>query len=314
MKSNASFVIPVYNGEKYLPEAIRSCLAQSTMPDAIIVVDDASTDRSSEIIKDYARRYPDVIVPVFREANGGRSIARNSGIAKVATKYCLFLDADDLAEPNRVERQVSFMEHNPDVFASSSFVVYIDSKGRPFSRGKLDVLTREQYNAHMAKDEVIGFFTSATIVRTSVFLEERVLFREVFRQAQDMDLWTRISERHVILAQPEYLAQYRIHGDSVTMRKYRRSRLYYEYARDCMRRRRHGNPERTWEEFRAFWSRRPLHERIEGWRKTTAKKCFHNAGFAFAERRPFSFVTNLVSAVVLQPTYAVPRMVAKFRR
>ena len=314
MNSDASFVIPVFNGERYLGEAIQSCLDQTLMPQSIIVVDDASTDGTANIIRSFAATYPDIVMPVFREKNGGRSLARNSGIEKVSTEYCLFLDADDLAEPNRVERQVAFMERNPDVFASSSFVSYIDEKGRSFSKGKLDVLTREQFANQMKNDEVIGFFTSATIVRTSVFRKEGILFREVFRQAQDMDLWNRISERHVILAQPEYLSRYRIHGGSVTNRKYYRSRLFYEYVRDCMRRRRHGEGERSWEAFQEAWRSRPFWQKFSSWRKTTAKKYYHEAGFALARRQYVLVLAFFVVSLFLQPSYASRRTLSKLRK
>ena len=284
------------------------------MPESIVVVDDASTDGTADIIRSFSANHPDIVVPVFRDKNGGRSLARNSGIEKVSTDYCLFLDADDLAEPSRVERQVSFMERNPDVFASSSFVLYIDEKGRPFSKGKLDVLTREQFASRMENDEVIGFFLSATIVRTSIFRKEGILFREVFRQAQDMDLWNRISERHVILAQPEYLSRYRIHGGSVTNRKYYRSRLFYEYVRDCMRRRRHGCEERSWEAFQEAWRNRPLGQKFSSWRKTTAKKYYHDAGFALARRQYVLVLAYFVVAFFLQPSYVVRRTLSKLRK
>lgn len=314
MKSDATFVIPVFNGEKYLAEAIQSCIDQTTLPDAIIVVDDASTDRTPDIIRWFAQKYPETVLPVFRKHNGGRSLARNSGVECIQTKYCLFLDADDVAERTRVERQVEFMEKNPDVFASSSFVSYIDETGRVISKGTLDVLTRKEYSARMRTGEVIGFFSSATIVRTSVFQNEHLFFREVFRQAQDVDLWNRISERHVILAQPEFLARYRIHGDSVTTRKYYRSRLFYEYVRDCMRRRRHGELERSWDDFQEAWQKRPWRERFSTWRKTRAKKLFHDAGFALARRRYGLFVFNWFMSLVFQPTYTVRRTISRLRK
>lgn len=307
MTSNASFVIPVYNGKEFLRQAIESCLDQTLRPDSVIVVDDASTDGSADIIRELARKHADVVVPVFRPQNGGRSLARNSGIERVRTKYCLFLDADDAAEPTRVERQVSFMEQNPDVFASSSFVLYMDGTGRTFANGKLDVLTREQYAQRMESGEPIGFFSPATIVRTSVFTEDGLLFREPFRQAQDVDLWNRISEKYLILAQPEFLTKYRIHGESVTTRKYYRSRLYYEYVRDCMRRRRNGSGERSWDEFVTFWKNRPVATRLASWRKTSGKKFFRDAGFALARRNYAAFAANWLLSVAFQPSYALRR-------
>lgn len=304
-RAPVSFVIPVYNGEKYVAEAIESCLAQTWLPMKVVVVDDASTDGTRAIVSRLREKYNPVVESVFLPVNGGRSVARNAGIERVSTPYCLFLDADDMSEPDRVEKQFRFMESHPEVFASSGFVRYIDRNGRVFASGSLSVLSRQDYERAMSTDEPIGFFSPATIVRTSVFKEDGLWFRPVFRQAQDIDLWNRISERHIIFAHPDFVTQYRIHDEAVSTRKYLRSLFFFEYIRDCISRRRIGTSELSLDAFSEKWANRPFLKKV-AWRcSAESRRSFRMAGFNFAERRFGAFLIRLAIAFVLNPFYAI---------
>lgn len=100
--SEISIVIPVYNVEPYLRECLDSVLAQSFRDLEIICVDDGSTDGSSAILDDYARR--DARIRIICQANGGLSAARNTGMDAAAGKYLYFLDSDDMIAQNAMER------------------------------------------------------------------------------------------------------------------------------------------------------------------------------------------------------------------
>ena len=149
--STATFIIPVYNGEKLIAKTIDSILSQTVLPEQIIIVDDCSTDRTIFILEEYKKQHPKLITIIKHKENLGRSMACNSALDIVKTDYCLMIDADDIAEPNRLEKQVQFMDQNKDVCASSSFVKYINSKGDIFGKGKLDVFL--QFNERNVLDE-----------------------------------------------------------------------------------------------------------------------------------------------------------------
>ena len=104
---NISVIIPVYNGESYLDEAIKSILSQSFQPSEIIVVDDGSTDKSKTIVKKYSQR-----INYFYQNNAGTASSRNFGITKSNGNFLAFLDQDDVWESHKLEIQANAFQKN----------------------------------------------------------------------------------------------------------------------------------------------------------------------------------------------------------
>jgi len=102
-----SVVIPAYNGESYLADAIESVLAQSLQPEEIIIVDDGSTDTTPAIIRRYAPR-----VRYIQQGNSGTAAARNNGVKSANGFFLAFLDQDDLWEPPKLEMQMNAIRQN----------------------------------------------------------------------------------------------------------------------------------------------------------------------------------------------------------
>ena len=111
-----SVVMPVYNGERFLAEAIDSILTQTFSDFELIIVDDGSTDGSAAIIQAYAERDARVR-SVQLDMNEGVARARNRGIALSSGKYIAAMDSDDISLPERLQRQVEFLESHPDIGA-----------------------------------------------------------------------------------------------------------------------------------------------------------------------------------------------------
>ena len=112
---NVSVIIPVYNAEKYVERAIKSCIQLSEVKE-IIVVDDGYKDRSKEIVTEMIKEYP--IIKLFehpKNENKGAGISRNLGIVKATQEYIAFLDADDFFLPNRFDKDKYVIENYPDV-------------------------------------------------------------------------------------------------------------------------------------------------------------------------------------------------------
>lgn len=123
-KSNplVSIVIPVHNGEKYVKEAIDSCINQTYRDIEIIVVDDASTDNTLNILKEYGERI--TVLPVEKQNGLGNVI--NIGIRRSKGKYIARMDADDIMYPTRIEKQVKYLESNPNCVAIGGQIDIID--------------------------------------------------------------------------------------------------------------------------------------------------------------------------------------------
>lgn len=112
-----SVIIIVFNGDRYLAEAVDSVLAQTFLDWELLIADDGSTDRSLEIARDYAARYPDRIVSIAHPdaGNHGMSATRNLGIAAARAALIGFLDCDDVWQPAKLAEQVEVMDAHPDV-------------------------------------------------------------------------------------------------------------------------------------------------------------------------------------------------------
>ena len=123
-----SVIIPAYNASGYIQQALDSVFRQSFQDFEVIVVDDASTDGTAEIVA----KYGEPVQLLRREQNSGSvDIPRYEAVAKSKGRWCAFLDADDLWEPQKLERQVAFMRAHPEVQLSHTYARIIDEEGRP---------------------------------------------------------------------------------------------------------------------------------------------------------------------------------------
>ncbi len=130
-KPLVSVIMPVYNAVPFLRQAIDSILGQTYKNFELIIIDDCSTDGSWEMIKKYENKFPRRIKIIRTEKNlnrGGDSCA-NLGIEIAKGKYIARMDADDISVPERIEKQVRFLEKNPDVFLLGSNAFVIDKTG-----------------------------------------------------------------------------------------------------------------------------------------------------------------------------------------
>ena len=305
--SPVAVVIACYNSAAFIREALESCLNQTRPPEQIIVVDDASTDGSAFILDEYARGGR---IRVLRnESNLGRDLSFDRALELVTARYVAILDADDIALPDRFEKQAAFMEAHPRVGCSSSFVFYINSQGVKIAQGVLELTTEKDFQQCLRSGGTIGLYCPATIVRSEVFKHPAFRFRKQFWPASDIDLWNRIAEAGwQVLAQPEFLTAYRVHTSSAVTQNARKTRLQYDWVRACQRARRRGQPEPTRDEFVAEQNRRPWHVKFNQWRKSEAKVAYRAAGFAFGERREWLTFRCLVHAFCLQPLYVTRRL------
>ena len=196
----------VYNGERYLREAIDSILNQTFSDFEFIIVDDGSMDSSLEII----RAYNDERIRLIRnERNLGLTASLNKGLDQSRGEYVARMDCDDVSLPERLARQVAFMDANPKVGASSTWALDIDAEGNVLRRRK--ALVGAQLDNFYWRTPLIH---PSAIIRFSQFKELR--YDERIRYAQDYDLWLRIKERSSLANLPECLLLYRVHDESIT--------------------------------------------------------------------------------------------------
>ena len=132
MAGLVSAIVPVYNGERYLLEALDSALAQTYQNVEIIVVDDGSTDSSAALAEAYAAAHPQR-VRVIHQANGGTGAARNAAMAEAHGDYIAMLDQDDLWAPRHLEEAVAALENEPAIGLVHANIQVLDGVLRPSS-------------------------------------------------------------------------------------------------------------------------------------------------------------------------------------
>ena len=205
MKPEVSVIMPVYNMEAYLKEAIDSVLRQSFKNFELIVMDDASTDRSWDILCTY---YDSRLVCFRNIENIGNYPSRNKGMRIAKGKYICVMDADDMAFLGRIEKQFEYMEQHPDILACGCQFI---CKGMDHTYPK--PLEYQNIQLQLLKDN--RFLHSSLFIRTAV-LKELGGYNEKYRYSSDYDLVCRLALRGEIVNIPEVLMQYRIHNAQIS--------------------------------------------------------------------------------------------------
>lgn len=210
MSTNPSVTVlmPVYNGETYLREAIESILNQTFSDFEFLIIDDGSTDSSVRII----RSYDDARIRLIRnDENIGLTPTLNRGLDLAKREYIARMDADDIAMPRRLERQVAFMERNRDICVCGTWV-------EKFGEGIKTAIWKSPSSPEMLK---VSLSFSNSIAHPSVILrgeyvsKNKIRYSEDYRYAQDWELWQRLSAFTKLANLPETLLRYRIHSQSI---------------------------------------------------------------------------------------------------
>ncbi|NET83836.1 MAG: glycosyltransferase [Moorea sp. SIO1F2] len=203
-----SVVIPTYNAMTYLPKTIDSVFNQTYDDFEVIVVNDGSTDNTEQWISQIA----DPRVKLISQANQGlASAARNKGIANARGDYIAFIDADDLWEPTKLEKQLSVLEENPDVGLVYTWVAYINETGKP--TGRVFEHHAEGNVWEKLVEHNIVECGSVAMVRRHCF-ESLGVFDQTLRAAEDWDMWLRIASRYPFAVVKEPLVRYRQHQNN----------------------------------------------------------------------------------------------------
>jgi glycosyltransferase involved in cell wall biosynthesis len=304
-----SVIMPAYNEERFIAEAIESVLAQTWKDFELIVLDDGSRDRTMEIAQSYARLDPRVRAE--SHANMGVALTLNKGLEMSSSEWVVVMHADDVMMPNRIERQLAFVAAHPELAVASSWVRHIDSQGKVIAKDNSSLLTHEAVEKLYRANEMIGFNHPAAILLKSA-VQAAGGYRPQLRVNEDVDLWNRLLERgNKILVQPEYLLHYRIHGGSASVTRARLIRKQLRWIKDCMLRRRRGEAEISWEEYLRFRCTLPWYVRVNEQRRDTAKVLYKTATFQFAQRKYLLAAPTVLAAIFLQPGYTISQIATK---
>jgi glycosyltransferase involved in cell wall biosynthesis len=209
-----SVIMPVYNGARFLVEAINSLLSQTFTDWELIVIDDGSTDTTPEILSNYQ----DPRILVFRQDNGGEACARNAGLDKVRGEYVTFLDADDQYLPNALHDFSVFLDENREFDVVFTDGYLCDSNNQPLSRlseHRPGIFTGFILE-HLIINPAVLTVPVCTAFRYSIVKQYDVRFDPQVGYGTDWDFWTQLAV-HVKFGYLDVpTCMYRIHETNMT--------------------------------------------------------------------------------------------------
>jgi hypothetical protein len=205
----------VYNGERFLEEAIDSILGQSFENLEFVIVDDGSYDRSSEMLEAYRKQ--DRRVKIVRQKNRGLIESLNRGCELAQGKYVARMDADDVSIKDRLKWQIAFMEEHPIVGVLGGAVEFIDTEGKVLDDCILP-----------ASDQAVrrALMRNCVIVHPTVLMRRDVVisvggYRKCVVDAEDYDLWLRVAERSQLANLERIVLKRRRHAQQISVSKRR---------------------------------------------------------------------------------------------
>lgn len=296
-----SVVMPVYNSQEFLEEAIESVLEQTYTNWELIIVDDGSPDSSYEIAEKYQQK--DTRIVLHKQKNGGPSSARNTAVSLAKGELIAMLDPDDVMFPNRLQEQVEFLDQYPEVSIVSCLCNYVDRNNRILGTNYTDILTIEDCHRYLRENKIIFCLHSGATMYREAFLKVGGYKEEVF-YTQDLDLWNRMAETgYNLVVTPKILVNYRIHGGSIMSTKYLKIPYEYYWIVDSTYKRRKGKEELDYETFLKELHKKSFKYRMSIKRKVFYKYFYRNAGLMYAEKKPLKFLINIAAAFLLNPIY-----------
>lgn len=202
-----SLIIPVYNGENYLKEAIDSALAQTYENVEIIVVDDGSTDNTEEIALSYGEK-----IRYLKKANGGVSTALNLAIKEMKGEYFSWLSHDDKYYPEKISTQIDYLKNN-NLFDSN--VILYSNYDLMDTDSKIYATAIKNHQELIEKPEyglLRGAINGLSLLIPKKAFDECGVFDETLRCTQDYELWERMMQKYKFIHQEEVLVTTRIHA------------------------------------------------------------------------------------------------------
>lgn len=220
-----SIIMPTYNCGRFISESIASVLAQTMTDWELQIVDDCSTDDTRAIVERLAAQEPRIHYSCLAQ-NGGPAVARNEALRRAAGQYVAFLDGDDLWVPDKLERQLAFMEKTGAKFSATAYD-QMDESGAPLPTICLPP-HRTDYRKMLLLSNPIG--------NSTVMFDQRALGRfEVppIRKRNDFALWLKILKQTPVCAgMDDVLTHYRVRTNSVSSNKLAQAKYHWQLYRE----------------------------------------------------------------------------------
>lgn len=207
-----SVVMAVYNGEKYLREAIQSVLDQTYTDFEFIIINDGSTDNSEQIIKSFT----DDRIKYFSKEHSGLINSLNLGLEKSRGEFIARFDADDISEPNRLAEQIKFFENNPQDVLVGSYATIINEAGIKTGELNYPPISWKKIKSYSLLHNP---FIHSSVMFRKALISTIGNYNKKFKHIEDYEFWTRIIYKYPCANIPLPLIRYRLHNNQITKKK-----------------------------------------------------------------------------------------------
>ena len=302
--------ICMYNAEKYIEETLDSLMKQTRQDFKLLIVNDCSTDNSVEIVRQYFNKHPREYIIVSLDINQGLCAGRRYVEENADTKYILFIDADDYALPQYVEKLYDKITSDPQLMAVGCYLEYMNIYGERVPGGIfLGATSKEEFYEKAQKEKLI-FMASTSIYNRELalsvgghnilgFPSGKPRYQDL---CEDLDLWTRMSDLYsegkAIIVVPEVLYRYR-KGEGMSTSSIGMI-LRMRHIKTNLKRRRRGEKELTFIEFREQMSAEE-YRNIE--REAKAADLLRSGYYRLRKGKILSGMADVVKSTMLNPQY-----------
>ncbi|MFZ6014448.1 MAG: glycosyltransferase family 2 protein, partial [Bacteroidota bacterium] len=204
-----SVIMPVYNAESFLQEAIESILTQSFRDFEFLIFNDGSTDNSKQIIQSIS----DPRIKLFdSDINQGYVSLLNKGIDLAHGKYIARMDADDIAHPHRLQKQFDKLEQHPDHVICGTRFTTVGSN-------QVTALPLEDDDIKLKMLYITPFCHPSVMIRAAVLKDHQLRYEHDYMPAEDYQLWVTLSDYGKFCNLSESLMHYRVHHNNISMKE-----------------------------------------------------------------------------------------------
>ena len=231
-----SVIMPAYNAEAYIGEAVSSILDQSWQKLELIIVDDGSTDSTADVV----RGFSDPRIRLLTNSrNLGVAASTNRALEAAGGEYLAMMDDDDLSMPDRLRAQVTFLENNREIMILGTGSYLMDPEGNSFGSIGAFPESPAYYRARLLIGN-LEFCNSSTMIRKTFLEENSLSYREGYYGMQDYRFYMEASKRGAISCLADTLHRYRVHDGGMSVRFHRdfpaeRARMYNRIRSDSLR-------------------------------------------------------------------------------